>query len=384
MARNANSEGSIYKRMRDGRHVGYVAALSFRDENDIPRRIRVYGATRAEAREKLAKARERLKQGAPAKDSTRTLASWMAEWRDSTLKASGRKDATKQLYAGLSRSHIETSKIGTIRLDKLRPSDVERLILEMRDKSLSASTIRSTYTVLRAALDGAVRDQLVARNVAAAVARPGLPRKEARHLSPAELTRLLDAAKSSRYHPALVLCAATGLRRGELMALKWSDVNLNAGTLTVRGTVARVDGKLQTTEPKSARSRRVVPLPDPLVTMLKTHRTTQKQERLKAANVWTDSGLVFPTELGTPCDPRSFLRVVEVAAAKAGLVNVGIHTLRHSAGTAWLENGVHIKQVADLLGHSSISITGDIYGHGSEDGARRAVEGLVGTLGLSK
>lgn len=144
------------------------------------------------------------------KDSSATLASWLSDWRTTTLAASGRKDATKELYASLSKSHIETSPIGAIALDKLRPSDVERLILEMRAKGLSPSTIRSTYTVLRSALDGAVRDQLVARNIAAAVTRPGLPRREARHLTADELARVLDAAKGSRYYPAVVLCAATG------------------------------------------------------------------------------------------------------------------------------------------------------------------------------
>jgi site-specific recombinase XerD len=123
-------------------------------------------------------------------------------------------------------------------------------------------------------------------------------------------------------------------------------------------------------------------VPDPLITMLKAHRTALKQERLKAANLWTDHGLVFSTEVGTPCDPRSFLRVIEVAARKAGIPDVGIHTLRHGAASALLENGVHIKQVADLLGHSSISITGDIYGHTTDTAARCAVDGWSGALGL--
>lgn len=377
MAKNANSEGSVYKRWRDGRHVGYVGAISLGDG----KRVRVYGRTRAEARDKLTKARARVEAGGPVKDSTRTLASWLSNWRATTLAASGRKDTTKELYASLSKSHIDPI-LGATQLDRLRPSDVERLILDMRSAGLSPSTIRSTYTVLRAALDGAVRDGLIARNAAAAVARPGLPRKEARHLSAAELSRVLDAARSSRYYPALVLCAATGLRRGELMALKWRDVDLSAGTLAVRGTVNRVDGKLVITEPKSDRAGRVIPLPDPLVTMLKTQRTAQKAERMPAANVWTDHGLVFPTETGQPCDPRSFLRVIETAANRAGIADVGVHTLRHSAAVAWLEGGVHIKQVADLLGHSSVAITGDVYGHGSDDGARRAVESLIATLGI--
>jgi integrase len=112
--------------------------------------------------------------------------------------------------------------------------------------------------------------------------------------------------------------------------------------------------------------------------MLRKHRTEQKSERLRAGDQWIDSGLVFTTEFGGPVDPRSFLRVIEVAAKAAGVEGVGVHTLRHSAAVGWLESGVHIKAVADLLGHSSISITGDVYGHTSDDAARSAVDGRAG------
>jgi integrase len=103
---------------------------------------------------------------------------------------------------------------------------------------------------------------------------------------------------------------------------------------------------------------------------------------MRAANVWQDHGLVFCTELGTPVEPRSMLRVIEAAAKKANIEGVGVHTLRHSAATAWLESGVHIRQVSDLLGHSSIAITGDVYGHASAAGARSAVESLGHILGI--
>lgn len=116
--------------------------------------------------------------------------------------------------------------------------------------------------------------------------------------------------------------------------------------------------------------------------MLRKHRTAQKAEKMAARNQWTDSGLVFTTEIGGKVDPRNFLRVIETAAAKAGVKDVGVHTLRHSAAVSWLENGVHIKAVADLLGHSSISVTGDIYGHTSQPAARAAVDGLGERLGL--
>ncbi|OBH15180.1 site-specific integrase [Mycobacterium sp. E3247] len=384
---------------RDGRVTGYAAAFSYTDEEGRTRRIRVCGPTRADAREKLKKARDRIEKGAPARDATMPVGAWLAHWRATTLAASDRKPATRALYENLSRLHLEPEPFGAIRLDKLKPSDVEKLILAMRAKTkpgpkgadgaapgqpvraLSDSTIRSTYTVLRAGLDGAVRDGLLAKNPAAAVKRPGVERVVAKHLDQAAVGQVLAAAKDSRYHPALVLIAATGLRRGEVLALAWDRVNIDAGTLKVAATIGRIGGDLVISAPKTERSRRTVPLSRAVVDLLRKHRAAQAAERLRAANQWRDSGLVFTTELGRPVDPRNLLRVVETAARAAG-VDTDLHTIRHSAAVAWLEAGVHIKAVADLLGHSSVAITGDIYGHTSDDTARAAVEGLSGALGL--
>ena len=188
-------------------------------------------------------------------------------------------------------------------------------------RALSDSTIRQTYTVLRAGLGPAVRDGLLARNPAAQVRRPGVERTEARHLDADAVTAVLRAEEPSRYHPALV-------------------------------------------------------------SMLRKRKAGQAAERLHAANQWQDSRLVFTIELGRPVDPRNLLRVIEAAAKTAGIEGVGVHTLRHSAAVSWLESGVHIKAVADLLGHSSIAITGDVYGHTSDDSARAAVDGLAERLGL--
>ena len=182
------------------------------------------------------------------------LAAWMARWRETTLAASDRKEATRSLYATLSLKHIEGGVIGPVPLAKLRPSDVEKLILSLRSAKLSDSTIRSIYTVLRLGLDGTVRDGLLARNPAVSVQRPGVARTEAAHLDPQCVTELLAAAEDSRYHTALLLIATTGLRRGEALALRWSDVDLDAGVLRVQDTVQRIDGKLST-----AQSRRIAP-----------------------------------------------------------------------------------------------------------------------------
>lgn len=394
MTRNANGEGSIYQWKRDGKLKGYTGAISYTDGDGRTKRYVAYGKTRAEVRGKLDKARDRVKTGSPVKDSKTTVGEWLAHWRDTGLAASDRRESTKSMYATLSRCHLEPAPFGAIPLDRLKPSDIDKLILALRAKmktrngesvrALSDTSIRHIYTVLRAGLDGAVRDSLIARNPAAAVARPAAQRTEARYLDTAGVCALLEQAKDSRYFPALALIAATGLRKGEALALRWDSevLNLDEGWLKVRATLGRVNRALVISEPKTARSRRTVPLSPAMVALLKAHRKSQASERLKAGSQWQDSGLVFTTEFGGPVDPRNLLRVVEVAAAKAGVTGIGVHTLRHSVAVGWLESGQHIKAVADLLGHSSIAITGDVYGHTSDETARAAVDGWSRVLGL--
>jgi integrase len=396
---NANGEGSIYKRIRDGKESGYIGAVSYSDDTGAPKRHMVYGKTRTEVRNKMKTVRERLESGATVTDSKRSLGDWLAHWRATTLAASDRKESTKELYANLSRIHLEAAPFGEARLDRLKPSDIDALVLAMRAKTkpgkateanpnpspvraLSDATIRQVYTVLRAGLDGAVRDGLLAKNPAAAVKRPGVARKEAKHVGALDVTELLRCADGLRYRNVLILIASLGLRRGEALALHWSDVDLVASVLSVRGTLGRVGGQLTITEPKTERSRRTMPLSAALGAMLRSHRAEQEAERLTAGNQWRDHGLVFATEFGTPVDPRNILRTVQIASKKAGITDIGVHTLRHSAAVAWLESSVHIKAVADLLGHSSIAITGDIYGHTSDDLARAAVDGLADRLGI--
>jgi integrase len=384
MSRNANGEGSIYPWKRDGKPAGYKGALSYKDENGDTKRYVCYGRTRKEVKDKLDKARDRVDEGAPVKDSKQTVGEWLAYWRSTGLAASSRKESTKVLYGNLSRKHLEPAPFGAVRLDRLKPTDIDALLLSLRqkDKPLSDSTVFNIFCVLRAGLDGAVRDGLLAKNIASKVDRPQVAKKDAKYISAAELTKLLAAAEGLRYRDVLVLIASTGLRRGEAVALSWRKVNLDAGTLRVDATLSRVGKELLITETKTETSRRTVPLSPAMVVLLRSQKARQAAERLRAGNQWTDTGLVFTTELGTEVDPRNILRTVELAAKKAGLDKMGVHTLRHSAATGWLESGVHIKAVSDLLGHSSIAITGDIYGHTSDDTARKAIDGWSGALGL--
>lgn len=393
--RRGNGEGTIAKRA-NGSYEGKVSVLD--PATGQRKRVSVYGATAPIVRAKMKEVRQRVDAGAPVRDATATVAEWLSRWRATTLAVSDRKPATKSLYATLCRKHLEAEPFGVIPLDRLRATDIEGLLLSMKAatkpgkanadnpkpkpvRATSDSTIRQIFIVLRLGLDGAVRDQLIATNPADKVKAPGVTTTEATHLPATDVARLLAACNTSRYHPALVLIAASGLRRGEAMALPWSAVDLDAGLLRVTATVGRIDGELVVSAPKTDKSRRTVPLDPTVVAMLRKHRIEQKAERL-AALKWRDNGLVFPDETGELVDPRSVLRVVQEAAQRLGLADVGLHTLRHSAAVAWLESGTHIKAVSDLLGHSSIAITGDVYGHTSTDAARAAITGLAASLRL--
>jgi integrase len=340
----------------------------------------VYGDTPQEARDRAAEIRRRAAEGRPARDRKQTVATFAQHWIDTSLQASDRKQTTKVMYAGVARTHIVGSSVGRLTLDKVRPSHVEGWVVELRRKGLADSTIRSAYTILRAVLDTAVRDGALASNPAAVVRRPKVTATEAPHLTPAQVADLLRAAEDTRYAPLFALLVHTGLRRGEALALQWSDVDLDRGLLRVRGTLNRVQGRLLVTEPKTAKSRRFIPLSSPAERLLHSIAAAQAEERQHAGSLWQETGFVFTTETGEPCDPRNALRALKVAAARAGLPHAGLHTLRHSAASVLLSAGVPLKVVSEILGHSSVAITGDVYGHVAPDVSREAVATLGAVL----
>lgn len=229
MAKRANGEGSVFRRS-DGRWSG---ELSYRDEHGAMKRRTVYGRTQTEVRSKMRVLRERFDAGAPVKDTTTSLSAWLEDWSTKALPASDRKQATIDLYATIARKHLVPA-LGTGPLDRIRPSDVEALVLAKRTAGLAPSTVRTIYTVLRAALDIAVRDGLLSRNPAAAVRRPAVERQDAAFLTVDDAHRLLESMRGERLEPLFRLMLATGLRRGEALALHWSDVDLDGGTLRVR------------------------------------------------------------------------------------------------------------------------------------------------------
>jgi integrase len=300
---------------------------------------------------------------------------WLEDWTTQALPASDRKQATIDLYATIARSHL-LPKLGSLPLDRLRPSDVEALVLAKRRAGLSASSVRTIYTVIRAALDVAVRDGLIHRNPAALVKRPAVERKDAGYLSAQQAEALLETIRGDRLEALYRVMLATGLRRGEALALHWRDVDFDAAVVRVRWTLSRTSAGLELGEPKTEKSRRTVPLPIPAVETLRAHRKRQAAEQLAAGSLWQSNGLVFTSEIGTPLEPRNVLRRFEALAERAGLRGVHLHTLRHSAASFLLAAGTHTKVVQEHLGHSSYTITADIYSHVAPAQQREAADKL--------
>lgn len=375
MNRRANGEGSKPRQRKDGR---WVVEVRYIDPDGLSKRATVYGKTAKDARRKGEDVRRRVKARQAPQDAKVTLATFIEEWIGSTLAVSDRKASTKSMYATLARKHIADSDLGRSTLDRLTPRKVETWVAGLRTKGLAESTVRSTYTVLRAALDTAVRDRALGENPAAIVKRPKVTSKEASFLEAHEVDAVLEAASGSRYALLFRLLANTGMRRGEALALRWSDVDLTNEVFRVVGTLAREDGRLIVTDTKTAKSKRPFAMTEETKGIFQAVRERQREERQVAGSVWVESGFVFTTEAGEPCDPRNALRAFKVAATKAGHPKAGLHTLRHSAASVMLSNGVPLKVVSELWGHSSVAITGDIYGHVAPDVAADAMRTLSG------
>ncbi len=255
-----------------------------------------------------------------------------------------------------------------------------------RHKALSGTTLQLIHGVLHKALDDAARWNLVMRNVADLVDTPRRTTAETRALRPEDAARLLLAAKGDPLEAFYVLALTSGLRLGELQALRWHDVDLDARKLQVVATYqGMTDGEPVFAEPKTARSRRTVHLAEMAADALSRHRTQQLERRLGAGPAWKEYGLVFANGLGRPVDgnnirTRSFARVL----ARAELPPMRFHALRHAAATLLMAEGVPIKAISEMLGHSDITTTLRIYAHvlpSAHEQAANAMDRLFGAHG---
>ncbi len=378
MGKRGNGEGSISRRANGSWRAEYVVHTA-----EGRKRKTVYGKTRAEVAKKLNRALADSEDGLFFDDKGLTVEAYLERW----LRDSVRENVRSRTYANYQmqvRRHIVPA-LGRILLKNLTPAHVQGLYRQKLDAGLSSSSVRYIHAVLHRALRQALRWGLVPRNVSDAVDIPKLVREEVRALSPEEARRFLEEARGDRFEALYVLALSCGLRRGELLGLKWMDMDLSAkATLRIARQIQRMrDGSgLQFTTPKSGKGR-AVRLPKRAAEALKAHRARQAEEKLKAGSLYGDDGLVFATEVGTPLEPSNIdRRSFKPLLKEAGLPNIRFHDLRHTCATTLLKMGQHPKFVQDLLGHANIALTLDTYSHvlpGMGDGLADAMDDALGS-----
>ncbi len=374
MTRRGPGEGSIYERW-DGRWAGSVH-IGYEDGRRV--RKHVMGHTRAEVKEKMAALMRAHEEKRPIPSQREKVGPFLRRWLDEVAKPTIRA-STYESYDDILRLHL-IKGLGHISLAKLTPAEVQTFLNRKLASGLSPRRVQYIHAVLRRALGTAERWGLVTRNVAKLVDPPRVPKHEIRPLTPAQAKRLIDKAEGDRLKALYVTALGTGLRQGELLALRWEDVDLKARRLRVRHTLANVGGTLTLLEPKTDRSRRNIMLPDSVGRELRAHRTRQKEERLVAGSRWVNSGHVFTTTIGTPLHAATVTRAFQAALKRAKLPDSRFHDLRHAAATFLLAQGMTLEDVKQLLGHSSITLTSNTYGHVLEQRQRQVALAMDAVL----
>jgi integrase len=355
--RRGNGEGSITRR-KDGR---WEARYTIHTASGPKRKV-IYGKTRVEVAEKLAKAISDRSSGLTFDAGNLMVGEFLDGWLKDSVRDTVRQ-RTYERHEELVRLHIKPA-LGKLKLKALTPAHVQGFYRDRLDSGLSPATVQKIHVVLHKALDRAVKWNLIPRNATEAVNAPRPAPKEMRPLSPDEARRLLEFAHGDRLEALYVLAVHTGARQGELLGLKWEDVDLEGGVIRIRRTITRNKGRLLLGAPKTKGSRRTVRLTETAAESLKEHLERQLTEIERLGDLYQDQGLVFTTQVGTLINPtnlrkRSFAPLLECA----GLATIRIHDLRHTCATLLLSRNVHPKYVQELLGHATVAMTLDTYSH---------------------
>lgn len=382
--RRGNNEGTIYKRP-DGTWAGQVS-IGYDLVTGKLKRKSFYGKTRKEVADKIAQVLQEVRTGTYIEPAQTTFGEWLDKWLTGYKK--GRlKAGTYQSYEMLADVHIKPV-LGKIPLAKLQAHMLQAFYNEKLENGradgkggLSTRGVRYLHAIIRQALQQAVKEGLLARNVADATSPPTIKNKQMRPLTEEELLAFFGVARNDRLFAAYVLAATTGLRRGELLGLCWDCVDLEHGVITVqRQLLVLKDGLSLEETTKSKSGRRSIVLTGDAVRELKTYRKRQLQEKLLLGEAYQDNGLVFCKEDGSPLRPEEFTKRFQRHLEKAGLPKVRLHDLRHTHASLLLARGVHPKVVQERLGHSSITMTLDLYSHltpGLQEAAAATLNGLL-------
>lgn len=343
----ARRRGTILQRAR-----GYYAVASVVDEAGKRHRPRSGPfRTRREAETALGQMMADIDQGSFVTPDRTPIADYLARWL--AARRHELRPTTAANYAGVVRRYVVPA-IGSVAMKDLKPSHIARLYADMRDRGLSARTVRTVHIVLHRALADAVRDGTLVRNVADAVRLPRVEAPEMKTWDAEQLNQFLTATRDHAMHAGFFTAAMTGLRRGELLGVRWADVDLDDATLAVRRTIVVVDGVMVEGEPKTNRSRRVIDL-DPVTIDVLRWWKVQQAERLLASGKRTDR--VFPWR------PEDVSAEFRKAARRAGVPVVRFHDLRHTSATLMLSAGLPVHVVSARLGHTSAVVTWGTYAH---------------------
>ena len=370
-SRRGNGEGTITQR-KDGR---WAAGVSLPNG----KRKFAYGRTREGAGRKLIALQKTVQDGLPVTSDQLTVGGFADTWLETvkpTLSAS-----TYRRYEGVLRVNV-VPVIGKIRMSKLQPAHLLNLYSSCLASGLSPRTVRHVHTVIHTMLAKAARWDAVARNIAALVSPPKVPYREMITLSAEEANALLSAARGTRLEAIWTVAIMTGLRSGELLALRWKDIDLNAACLDVTGTLTRQGSDLVRTDPKTPRSRRRIALPESVVHALRQHRTAHFEERLKVGPAWQDGDYVFTNRVGGPIDQDNLLkREFRPLLKQAGVrPDATVRDLRHTAISLALSQGTAATDVSEMAGHSNVGVTLSVYAHALPGAPKRATDSIAAAL----
>lgn len=372
--RGVRGSGSTPVQRTDGR---WMTRLDLGIVNGKRERKSFYGKTAKEAQAKLNAALGDQRRGLPIVNERKTVGAYLAgEWLPA-IKPRVRA-STYRSYEQNVRLYLNPG-LGHYRLATLLPEHVEQLMAVQTAAGLKPLSVRRFLVILRLALKSAEARGLVARNVAKLVAPPRVEHREFTILDPSQATTFLSEARGDRLEALYTVALTLGLRQGEALGLRWSDVDLERRTLTIREAMQRVGkvsdgGGLMRVETKSASSRRTLALPAAIVMTLRAHRTRQNDER--GAGHWEEHGLIFCTRYGTPLDGPNVTKYFQKLLKNAGLPAMRYHDLRHSAASFLAAQGVPITVAKEILGHSDIRLTANVYTHVLDAAKRDAADAM--------
>lgn len=368
-------KGHIRKR---GKTWAVVVELGKDAQGKRRQKWKTVHGTKKEAEAELARILHELNTGMYAEPERMLVSDYLERWLNDYAR-SAVSTRTYERYKAIVKGHLNPS-IGHLQLAKLRPLHIQSMLSKMEKSGrkngpggLSKRTVLHHYRVLHTAMKQAVRWQILPYNPAAGAVPPRPENKEMKVLDEKKIAHLLAVAQGTRMHCPVLVAVTTGMRRGELLGLRWTDVDMDERVLSVRQALSKTADGLVFGEPKTARSRRSISLPLVTEAALRQHRADQAQSKLRLGSVYCDRGLVFPAEDGNPWHPATFTSSWRMLADRAK-VDIRFHDLRHSHATQLLKQGIHPKVVSERLGHSTIMLTMDVYSHVLPDMQKEAAD----------